>query len=80
VSRRTTGTLWCLVTGRSGDGGVLAGQVVWLCTEDGWVGLRPEPDGTDRQMVALLPVAGDELGVWLAPYLAEIVEAAGERF
>jgi hypothetical protein len=78
VARRTVGTLWCVVSGRGG-GGVLVGEVTWLATQHGWVGVRPEPDDTDRRMVALEPVARDDIGVWVAPYLAEILEVAGEQ-
>lgn len=82
VTQRTTGTLWCLITGRGGDG-VLVGQVVWLATDGGgWVGLRPDPhpdpdpDDSTRRMVVLQPVARDDIGLWLAPYLATILEVS----
>jgi hypothetical protein len=78
VAQRTAGTLWGLVTGRGGDG-VLVGQVVWLATDQGWIGLRPDPDGSGRRMVVLEPVARDAIGVWLAPLLAEILEVSGDR-
>jgi hypothetical protein len=78
VAQRTTGTLWCLVTGRDPDG-VLVGQVVWLATDVGWIGLRPDPDGTGRELVALQAVARDDIGGWLAPYVAEILEVTDER-
>jgi hypothetical protein len=75
----TVGTLWALVTGRAPDGGVLVGQVVWLRTAGGWVGLRPDPDGTDRRMVALVPVLRQNIGHWLAPFIAQVLEVAGDR-
>lgn len=73
VQARTTGVLRVVVSGRSGAG-LGVGQVVWLATEDGWLGLRPEPDGSGRRMVAVRPVAREEIGVWLAPYLGQLVE------
>lgn len=78
VHAGTVGTLRCLVTGRIADG-VTVGQVMWLATRDGWVGLQPEPDGSPRRMVTLRPVAREALGIWLAPHLTQILEAAGER-
>ncbi|MFY1668817.1 hypothetical protein ACN27G_02610 [Plantactinospora sp. WMMB334] len=73
VRARTTGVLRVLVGGRSGAG-VGVAQVVWLATEGGWLGLRPEPDGSGRRMVSVRPVAREEIGVWLAPYLGQLVE------
>jgi hypothetical protein len=55
--------------------GVLVGQVIWLATPEGWVGLRPEPDGTDRRPVALCAVDPADLGAWAAPYVAEVLAA-----
>jgi hypothetical protein len=78
VADRTTGTLWCLVTGSGGDG-LLVGQVVWLATDHGWVGLHPDPDGSGRRMVVLQPVVREDIGVWLAPHLGQILEATSER-
>jgi hypothetical protein len=75
----TVGTLRALVTGRAPDGGVLVGQVVWLRAEGRWVGLRPDPDGTDRRMVTLVPVDRRDIGHWLAPFIAEVLEVAGDR-
>lgn len=76
VARQTSGTLRCLVTGRGQDGAVAAGQVVWLCTDDGWLGLRPDPDDTGRRMVTLEPVDRADLGVWVTPYVAAILDGA----
>ncbi|MGI5145119.1 hypothetical protein ACQEVC_01745 [Plantactinospora sp. CA-294935] len=73
VQARATGVLRVLVSGRSGPGVGMA-QVVWLATEDGWLGLRPEPDGSGRRMVSMRPVAREEIGMWLAPYLGQLVE------
>ncbi|MDT5036743.1 MAG: hypothetical protein QOE03_1928 [Micromonosporaceae bacterium] len=75
VAGQRVGTLRCLVSGRGGTG-ILVGQFSWLATADGWTGLRPDPDGTDRRMVALHRVNRDDLGVWVAPLLAEILAAA----
>ncbi|WP_203862930.1 hypothetical protein [Plantactinospora mayteni] len=61
------------MSGPSGDGLGLA-QVVWLATDDGWIGARSEPDWTGRRMVALRPVAREDIGVWVAPYLAQLLE------
>lgn len=77
VNSRTTRVLRAVVTGRVGDG-VGLGQVVWLATDDGWVGLRPNPDGSGRRMVAVEPVDREDIGVWLAPYLARILADADE--
>lgn len=73
---RTVGVLSCLVVGaRTGEGNpALAGDLVWFATDSGWVGVRPWPDGSGRQLVDLVPVEADEIGSWLAPYLARILE------
>lgn len=79
ASTRATGVLHALVVGGSGPAGsrrMLAGQVVWLATGTGWVGVRPHPDGSGRQLVDLVPVGHPEIGGWLAPYLARILAAA----
>ncbi|MGI5213471.1 hypothetical protein [Plantactinospora sp. CA-290183] len=73
VQARTTGVLRVVVSGRRGAG-VGVAQVVWLATGDGWLGLRPEPDGSGRRMVAVRPVSREEIGLWLAPYLGQFVE------
>lgn len=84
IETRTVGVLRCLVV----KGGidvpspadiVLAGQVVWLLTDAGWVGIRSSPDDSGRQMVDLVPVSRQQIGSWLAPYLARILEAADDR-
>lgn len=76
VSERTDGVLTCLVFGGLAGGSMAMGQVIWLATDHGrWTGLRPEPDGTARRMVRLVPVAPEDLGVWIAPQLAQILEA-----
>jgi hypothetical protein len=85
VERRTAGMLWCLVSGpirgaagadEPAAGQVAAGQVVWLATDQGWVGLRPDPDPDGSRMVALEPADRTDLGAWIAPYVAQILEAA----
>lgn len=78
VHASTIATLRCVVTGRIRDG-VVVGQVVWLATRDGWVGLRPDPGKSRQPTVALQPVGREELGLWLAPHLTQILEAASER-
>ncbi|MFY1689111.1 hypothetical protein [Plantactinospora sp. WMMB782] len=77
VNSSTTGVLRAVVTGRVGDG-VGLGQVVWLATDDGWVGLRPDPDASGQRTVVLEPARREDIGVWLAPYLARILEDTGE--
>ncbi|MEE6258080.1 hypothetical protein [Plantactinospora sonchi] len=61
--------------GPAGAGGLGVGQVVWLATDDGWLGIRPAPDGSGRRLVELGPVHRAEIGAWLAPYLAAILES-----
>ena len=73
VSRRTVGVLRCTVSGPAGDG-LAVGQVVWLATEQGWLGLRPEPDPGGRRMVTVTPVERNEFGAWLAPMMASILD------
>lgn len=81
VNRRTAGVLRCLVTGGAGGaaGRVLAAEVVWLLTDTGWVGLRPHPDGSGRRQVDLVPAEPAQIGSWLAPYLARILEVVDDR-
>jgi hypothetical protein len=85
VTARTIGLLRCLVVGPDNHAAdhdtesLLIGQVVWLATDSGWVGLRPIPDGSGQQLVELVPVANDEIGRWLAPYVAQILEATDDR-
>jgi hypothetical protein len=83
VRRRTTGVLRCLMVGGAAAtqaaGAVLAGQVVWLATDAGWVGLRPHPDGSGRRLVDLVPVRRQAIGSWLSPYLSRVLEVAGDR-
>jgi hypothetical protein len=70
VVRRTDGVLRCLVTALVGNG-VNSAQVTWLHSDAGWVGIRPAAIGTERKLVDLEPVDRAELGVWVAPYVAE---------
>jgi hypothetical protein len=74
INRHTTGLLSCVVTGRVGDA-LAVGQVVWLATHSGWLGLRPDPDTGGVRMVAVEPVDRTALGVWVAPFVAEILAA-----
>jgi hypothetical protein len=84
LSAQTIGVLHCVAMGPAvpapGGGGSAApaGAVVWWLTNSGWVGLRPAPDGSGRRMVEVVPVQRQELGSWLAPYLARILEVADE--
>ncbi|WP_436492795.1 hypothetical protein [Actinokineospora sp. HUAS TT18] len=70
VVRRTDGGLRCLVTAIVG-GAVRNGQVTWLHSDAGWVGVAPSATGADRKLVDLEPVAREDLGVWLTPFVAE---------
>jgi hypothetical protein len=72
TARRTDGTLRSVVTGRLDDR-VAVGQVIWLHTDAGWVGLRPDPTGLDEQIVLVEPVTRDDFGAWLAPYISEVL-------
>jgi hypothetical protein len=74
----TRGALHCVVFGAVGSG-VGTGQVVWLCTDAGWVGLVPCSHSDGRTMLDLRPVERADIGTWLAPYIAEILadNAAG---
>ena len=74
LERRTAGSLSCLVLGRTGSG-LGAGQVSWLATGAGWIGLRPRPDGSARRPVDLVPVEPADLGTWVAPIVAALLEA-----
>lgn len=80
VLAHTIGALQCLVVGPAEDGRhtMLIGQVMWLATDTGWVGLRPCPDGSDQQLVDLVTVTHDDITHWLAPYVARILEAAAD--
>jgi hypothetical protein len=72
---RTVGSLSCLVLGRSG-GSVVAGQVSWLATGAGWIGLRPRVDGSPRRLIDVVPVQPHDLGSWVAPTVAALLEAS----
>jgi hypothetical protein len=81
ITALTTGTLWCQVSGRGGDPTsprLSVGHVVWLATAVGWIGLRPDPDDSDRRMVVVQPVEVGDIGGWLAPYIAALLEADDE--
>jgi hypothetical protein len=66
------GVLRCLVTGPAA-GGLVVGQVVWLATEAGWVGLAPEPAfapepaSAPKPASAPEPASGPERWVRLVP-------------
>lgn len=72
ATSRTDGTLRCAMTGRMPDG-VTTDQVAWLHTDAGWVGMRPDPDGSGRRMVRLEPAARQDLGTWVAPFVAAVL-------
>jgi hypothetical protein len=52
--------------------------VSWLATDGGWVGLRPLPDGSPRRLVDVVPVQPTDLGTWVAPAVAALLEASDE--
>jgi hypothetical protein len=68
VANRANGALICQVTARMADE-VRTARVTWLHTDAGWSGIRPDPAG--HRMVELEPVGRADLGVWVAPYVAE---------
>jgi hypothetical protein len=72
VAEQTDGALIGVITARTPEG-VRAARVAWLHTGGGWLGIRPAPDGSGRQLVRLEPVARADLGVWVAPYVSEAV-------
>lgn len=72
---RTAGSLTCLVLGRAGSS-VGVGQVSWLATDAGWVGLRPRLDGSSRREVDVVPVEPGDVGTWVAPTVAALLEEA----
>ena len=78
LDRRTAGSLSCLVIGRTGSG-LGAGQVSWLATDAGWIGLRPRSDGSARRPVDLVPVEPADLGTWVAPTVAALLEASVDQ-
>ena len=74
--RRSAGSLSCLVLGRVGRS-LGAGQVSWLATDAGWVGLRPVADGSARRLVDVVPVQPADLGGWVAQPVAALLEGLG---
>jgi hypothetical protein len=75
AAAQTVGVLRCLVAGPAADG-VGVGQVVWLATEAGWVGLSPQPPVDGEATVRLEPVDRTDLGVWVAPLIARLLDTA----
>ncbi len=72
----SVGTLSCLVSGHS-TSGVQVGCVVWVATVRGWIGLRPDPDDTGRHPVRVEPVNRADLGLWVAPLVAQLLDGNG---
>jgi hypothetical protein len=66
---RSNGGLQCVVTARIGEE-IVSTVVVWLHMDSGWCGLLPDPDGSGKQMVRLVPAARKDLGTWVAPLIA----------
>lgn len=77
LAAENLGTLRATVTGRLPDGAGVE-QVIWFATPGGWVGARPEPDGTGRRPLRLVPVEPGDLGVWLTAAIALLLEAGEE--
>jgi hypothetical protein len=66
IAESTDGMLVCLITGWVA-GTARGARVAWLHTGGGWLGLRPDSD----RMVLVEPVAREDLGVWVTPFVAE---------
>lgn len=77
LRRRAAGSLSCLMLGRTGEA-VGAGQVSWLATDGGWVGLRPLVDGSSRRLVEVVRVQPADLGTWVAPAVGALLEGSDE--
>ena len=71
LARQPHGVLHCLVTGPGVPRRV--GQVVWFGTPAGWVGAQPETGPQGERLVRLIPVEREDLGVWVAPMVAEVL-------
>ncbi|CCG02680.1 hypothetical protein [Blastococcus saxobsidens] len=72
LERRTAGSLSCRVAGRAGSA-VGSGEVSWLATHAGWVGLRPRLGGEPRRMLDLVPVEPGDIGTWVAPTVGALL-------
>lgn len=70
IAGAADGGLVCVITALVGAD-VRSARVVWLHADGGWLGIRPDPDSSGRDLVTLEPVARADLGVWVAPYVAE---------
>lgn len=77
LQRRSAGSLSCLVLGRIGDV-VGTAQVSWLATDAGWVGVRAIADGSPRRLIDVVPVQPADLGSWVVPAVAAVLEASDE--
>lgn len=69
VADRVDGALRCLITAQLPER-VVSSEIIWLHSDDGWTGMRPDPDGSGRRMVRLTPAAREDLGTWAGPVLA----------
>lgn len=69
AANRSDGALRCQLTGKAG-GRVASGQVTWLHSDAGWSGITPVPDGSGRKLVKLEPAAREDIGTWVAPFVA----------
>lgn len=65
AANRSDGALRCRLTSR-----IASDQVTWLHTDAGWSGIRPVPDGSGRKLVELEPAAREDIGTWVAPFVA----------
>jgi hypothetical protein len=75
LTDRTQGSLRVLVhAGRVIADGVLVGQLVWVATDAGWYELVP----SNVDIVEPRPVAREQIGTRLAPFIAQILERGQE--
>ncbi|MGI5238878.1 hypothetical protein [Dactylosporangium sp. CA-139066] len=74
LTLRTGGVLVVTLTSARDDD-IAVGQVVWLAAGDGWLGLRPDPDGSGRRMMCVEPVQRSDIGSWVAPHLLPVLAA-----
>jgi hypothetical protein len=70
LTDRTRGTLRILVhSGHTRRGGMLVGALVWVATDAGWIELTP----SDVDTVEPRPVAREQIGTRLAPFIGQVL-------